>query len=105
MFRLFPALLGAVQVVKPEAVLQWHRAGFRAYWRWKSRKRAWCPRIERGLRDLIRRISLENPLWGASRIRGGLLMLGFEVAQSTVSKLRAATSDGRKDRMNCQRFS
>jgi hypothetical protein len=86
MFRLFPALLGAVQVVKPETVLRWHRAGFRAYWRWKSRKRAGRPRIERGLRDLIRRISLENPLWGASRIHGELLMLGFEVAQSTVSK-------------------
>jgi len=75
-----------VQVVKPETVLRWHRAGFRAYWRWKSRSRAGRPRIDRGLRDLIRRMSRENPLWGASRIHGALLMLGFEVAQSTVSK-------------------
>jgi transposase InsO family protein len=56
------------------------------FWRWKSRRRAGRPRIDRGLRELIRRISRENPLWGASRIHGELLMLGFEVAQSTVSK-------------------
>ena len=86
MTRLWPSLLDAVQVVQPETVLRWHRAGFRAFWRWKSRKRVGRPRIDRGLRDLIRRMSMENPLWGASRIHGELLMLGFEVAQSTVSK-------------------
>ncbi len=86
MSRLWPNLLDAVQVVQPETVLRWHRAGFRAFWRWKSRKRAGRPRIDRGLRDLIRRMSMENPLWGASRIHGELLMLGFEVAQSTVSR-------------------
>ena len=75
-----------VRVVQPETVLRWHRAGFRIYWRWKSRKRVGRPRIDRGLRDLIRRMSQENPLWGASRIHGELLMLGFEVAQSTVSR-------------------
>jgi transposase InsO family protein len=87
--RLWPSLLDAVQVVQPETVLRWHRAGFRAFWRWKSRKRAGRPKIDRGLRDLIRRMSMENPLWGASRIHGELLMLGFEVAQSTVSKYMA----------------
>jgi transposase InsO family protein len=86
MIRLWPNLIDAVHVVQPETVLRWHRAGFRACWRWKSRKRAGRPRIDRALRDLIRRMSLENPLWGASRIHGELLMLGFEVAQSTVSK-------------------
>ena len=86
MIRLWPSLLDAVQVVQPETVLRWQRAGFRAFWRWKSRKRVGRPRIDRGLRDLIRRMSRENPLWGASRIHGELLMLGFEVAQSTVSK-------------------
>jgi transposase InsO family protein len=60
--------------------------GFRAYWRWKSRKRAGRPKLDRGLRELIQQMSQENPLWGASRIHGELLMLGFEVAQSTVSK-------------------
>jgi transposase InsO family protein len=84
--RLWPDLLGVAQVVQPETILRWHRAGFRAFWRWKSRSRAGRPKIDRGLRELIERISNENPLWGASRIHGELLMLGFEVAQSTVSK-------------------
>src|SRR2546429_9033397 len=86
MTRLWPNLLGAAKVVQPETILRWHRAGFTAFWRWKSRKRAGRPKIDRGLRDLIRRMSRENSEWGASRIHGELLMLGFEVAQSTVSK-------------------
>src|SRR6266480_3649100 len=86
MTRLWPRLLGAAQVVEPETILRWHRAGWKAFWRWKSRKRAGRPKIDRGLRDLIRRMSKENQQWGASRIHGELLMLGFEVAQSTVSK-------------------
>src|SRR6266576_3427523 len=81
-----PGLLGMAQVVQPETILRWHRAGFKAFWRWKSQKRAGRPKIDRGLRDLIRRMSKENTQWGASRIHGELLMLGFEVAQSTVSK-------------------
>jgi transposase InsO family protein len=92
MTRLWPSLLGAVQVVQPETVLRWHRAGFKMFWRWKSRHRAGRPRIDRGLRDLIRRMSRENPLWGASRIHGELRMLGFEMAQSTVSKYMARPS-------------
>ncbi len=86
MVRLWPNLLQVVQVVKPDTVLRWHRAGFKAFWRWKSRKRAGRPKIDRGLRDLIRQMSRENPLWGASRIHGELLMLGFAIAQSTVSR-------------------
>ena len=98
--RFWPNLLDMVQVVQPETVLRWHRTGFRIYWRWKSRKQVGRPRIDRGLRDLIRRMSQENPLWGASRIHGELLMLGFEVAQSTVSKYmrrrRSPPSQSRK---------
>ena len=86
MIRLWPTLLGLAQVVQPEPILRWHRKGFKAFWRWKSRNRVGRPKIDRGLRDLIRRMSRENPMWGASRIHGELLMLGFEVAQSTVSK-------------------
>jgi putative transposase len=78
MVRVWPNLLDVVQVVQPETVLRWHRAGFRIYWRWKSRKGAGRPRIDRGLRDLIRRMSQENPLWGASRIHGELLMLALK---------------------------
>ena len=84
--RIWPNLLGAVQVVKPATVLRWHRMGFKTFWRWKSRNRAGRPKIDRDLRDLIQRMSRENPLWGAPRIHGELLMLGIEVAQSTVSK-------------------
>jgi hypothetical protein len=86
MTKLWPRLLSATQVVQPETILRWHRAGFKVFWCWKSRNRAGRPRIDRGLLDLIQRMSRENPLWGASRIHGELLMLGFEVAQSTVSK-------------------
>jgi transposase InsO family protein len=86
MTRICPELLNLAQVVTPETILRWHRAGFKAFWHWNSRNRAGRPRIDRGLRDLIQRMSRENPLWGASRIHGELLMLGFEVAQSTVSK-------------------
>ena len=86
MTRIWPGLLGMAQVVQPETILRWHRTGFKAFWRWKSRKRAGRPKIDRGLRDLIQRMSKENPQWGAARIHGELLMLGFAVAQSTVSK-------------------
>jgi hypothetical protein len=86
MTRLRQSLLSLTQVVEPETILRWHRAGFKAFWRWKSRTRVGPPKIDRGLRELIRQMSRENPTWGAPRIHGELLMLGFEVAQSTVSK-------------------
>jgi transposase InsO family protein len=84
LYRLVPALLDAICVVQPETLLRWHRLGFRAYWRWRSRNPGGRPRIDPQLRALIRRMSRENPLWGAPRIHGELQMLGFEVAESTV---------------------
>jgi len=63
--------------------------GFRAWWRWKSRNPGGRPKIDRELRDLVRRMGEENPLWGAPRIHGELLKLGFTVAQSTVSLSKA----------------
>src|SRR5215467_5224914 len=63
-----------------------HRAGFRCYWRWKSCPRGGRPQVKTELRVLIRQMSVENPLWGAPRIHGELLKLGFEVAQSSVAK-------------------
>jgi hypothetical protein len=71
--------------VRPETVVRWHRKGFAAYWRWKAHSRGGRPRIAKEVRDLIRRMSLENPLWGATKIYGELLKLGIEVAQSTAS--------------------
>src|SRR6266436_3193946 len=62
------------------------RAGFRRYWRWKSRSLGGRPQLDAGLRALIRQMSVDNPLWGAPRIHGELLKLGFEVAQSSVAK-------------------
>jgi len=84
--RIWPSLLDLSRVVKPETILRWHRSGFKAFWRWKSRHRPGRPKIDRELRDLIRQMSKDNPLWGAPRIHGELLKLGFEVAESTVSK-------------------
>jgi len=86
LYRCFLAILNAITVVKPETVIRWHRRGFRADWRWKSRRRGGRPKIDREIRDLILRMRKENPLWGAPRIHGELLMLGVEVAQSTVTR-------------------
>ena len=86
LYRFFPSILNAIIVVKPDTVIRWHRRGFRAYWRWKSRHVGGRPEIDREIRDLVRRMNKENPLWGAPRIHGELLMLGIEVAQSTVAR-------------------
>jgi transposase InsO family protein len=86
LYRLYPSLLDAIIIVRPETVIRWHRRGFRAYWRWKSCHVGGRPRIDSEMRALIRRMSRENPLWGAPRIHGELLMLGIEVAESTVGR-------------------
>jgi len=86
LYRWFPSVLRAITIVRPETLVRWHRAGFRRYWRWKSRSLGGRPKIDGELRALIRRMSAENPLWGAPRIHGELLKLGFEVAQSSVAK-------------------
>jgi putative transposase len=76
----------SLQLVRPETVVRWHRLGFRRYWAWKSRRRWGRPMVNTELRDLIRRMSGANPLWGAPRIHGELLKLGLTVSQATVSK-------------------
>src|ERR1700687_5609533 len=85
MYLWFPSILKVVTIVQPETLVGWHRAGFRRYWRWQSRRRGGRPRIDMELRALIRQMSTENQLWGAPRIHGELLKLGFSVAQSTVA--------------------
>ena len=84
-YRMVPNALNAVSLVRPETVIRWHRQGFRAFWRWKSRPSGGRPRIPQELRDLVREMSRANPLWGAPRIHGELLKLGIEVSQSTVA--------------------
>ncbi|MGB9398394.1 MAG: hypothetical protein WCB69_04290, partial [Pseudolabrys sp.] len=86
LYRWFPSVLKVITVIRPEALVRWHRTGFRRYWRWKSRSLGGRPQIDTELRALIRQMSIENPLWGAPRIHGELLKLGFEVAQSSVAK-------------------
>ena len=86
LYRWFPSILKVLTIIQPETLVRWHRAGFRYYWRWKSRPGGGRPQIEADLRALISRMSIENPLWGAPRIHGELLKLGFEVAQSSVAK-------------------
>ena len=82
----------ALIVVKPDTVVRWHRRGFRYYWHWKSRTRdAGRPKIDREIRTLIRRMSIENVTWGAPRIHGELLKLGYELDESTVSRYMART--------------
>jgi transposase InsO family protein len=85
LYRRYPRILDAVIIVRPQTVVRWHRKGFAAYWRWKSRSPGGRPRIAQEVRELIRRMSLENPLWGATKMHGELLKLGIAVAQSTVS--------------------
>src|ERR1700731_4524958 len=86
LYRWFPAMLEVLTIIRPETLVRWHRAGFRCYWRWKSNARGGRPQIQTELRVLIRLMSVENPLWGAPRIHGELLKLGFEIAQSRVAK-------------------
>ena len=73
-------------IVKPETVIGWHRAGFRLYWRWRSRPRGGRPKITDEIRVLIRRLAKENPDWGAPRIHGELQKLGFVVSERSVAR-------------------
>jgi hypothetical protein len=86
LYRWFPSILEVLTIIRPETLVRWHRAGFRYYWRWRSRPLGGRAQIDTELRVLIRRMSVENPLWGAPRIHGELLKLGFEIAQSSVAK-------------------
>src|SRR6478735_8798477 len=92
--RLFPSLRNTITIVQPDTVLRWHRSGFRLYWRWKSCSRGGRPKVPIEVRSLIRRMSLENRLWGAPRIHGELLRLGIEIAQTTVAKYMARRRPG-----------
>src|SRR5258705_7687696 len=85
LYRIWPQILNTMVLVKPATVVRWHRNGFRLYWRRRSR-RLGRPRMAREIRELVRNMSLANPLWGAPRIHGELLKLGFDVSQATVGR-------------------
>src|SRR6201982_3010910 len=85
--RVWSGWRSALAIVQPETVLAWHRAGFRLFWTWKVQcgqpgRRVISPEV----RALIRKMCRENPSWGAPRIHGELLKLGFNVGESSVSK-------------------
>ncbi len=85
--HIWPDWRSALVIVKPETVITWHRQGFRLYWRWRSRAgKPGRPRVDPEIRELIRRMSRENQLWGSPRIRDELALLGLKVAKSTVEK-------------------
>src|ERR1700681_3897998 len=84
LYCLWPRCLDTMVLVKPATVVQWHRQGFRLFWRWRSRTGR--PSVDREIRKLIREMSSANPLWGAPRIHGELRKLGIEISQATVAK-------------------
>jgi hypothetical protein len=75
LYRWFPSILMVLTIIRPETLARWHRAGFQRYWRWKSRRRGGRPPVETELRALIRRMSIENPLWGVVSRRRASVML------------------------------
>src|SRR5260221_3178152 len=86
LYRWFPSILKAITIIRPETLVRWHRAGFRRYWRWETPSLGGRPQLNAGLRALIRRMSVDNPLWGGPPIPRGLLKLGLEVARSSRAK-------------------
>src|SRR5881397_764481 len=98
LYRWFPSILKAISIIRPETLVRWHRAGFRRYWRWKSRSLGGRPKIAADLRALIRRMSAENPLWGAPRIHGELLNYGARRASMVSCSSSASRSLSRASR-------
>src|SRR6516164_7111842 len=101
--RLWEGWSETLIIVKPETVVSWHRAGFRRFWRWRSQRRQpGRPQVNVQIRQLIRRMKSENPTWGAPRIHGELLQLGFEISEPSVSRylhnLNGCRNEGRAKR-------
>jgi len=84
--RFLPDWRRHLTIVKPDTVVRWHRAGWRLYWKWKSKPGPGRPKVTAEIRVLIRQISLDNPLWGAPRIHGELMKLGYDVCQASIAK-------------------
>jgi transposase InsO family protein len=85
--RVWADWRSALVIVKPETVIAWHRKGFRLFWTWKVRcGQSGRPPVPKDIRDLIRKMSRQNPLWGAPRIHGELLKLGIDIGETSVSK-------------------
>ncbi|GAG36462.1 unnamed protein product, partial [marine sediment metagenome] len=76
--KLWGAWEEGAHLMQPATVKKWHEAGFRLFWRWKSRRRGGRPPVGKQMRDPIRKLSRENALWGAERIRETLVLLGYD---------------------------
>jgi len=83
---VWPRWSDVLDIVKPATVVTWHRKGFRLYWRWRSRQQGGRPRVSAEIRNLIRKMKLENAGWGAPKIHGELLKLGFKISERTVAR-------------------
>ena len=83
--KVLPNWKSALIIVKPETVIRWHRQGFKYYWRWKSRSKPGRPKIAKEIRNLIKQMCRENPTWGAPRIHGELLLLDYDICETTIS--------------------
>ena len=84
--RILPDWRRHLTIVQPDTVVRWHRKGWRLYWKWRSHPGRGRPHVPVEIRVLIRRMSLESPLWGAPRIHGELLKLGYDIGETTVAK-------------------
>jgi len=84
--RLWSRWSDVLVIVKPETAISWHRAGFRLYWRWRSRRRGGRPKVTDEIRGLIRRLAEENRDWGVPKLDGELLKLGFVASERTVAR-------------------
>jgi len=92
-------LAASLIIVKPETVIGWHRQGFRWYWTWKVRRgQSGRPRVPKEIRDLIRSMSRENPIWGAPRIHGELMKLGIKSSEASVAHTWFAIRNHRRRR-------
>jgi putative transposase len=89
--RCWPRRSDVLVIVKPDTVVRWHRAGFRLFWKWRSRPSGGRPKVSEEIRTLIRRLAMENPTWGAPKIQGELLKIGFEIAERTVARYLRGT--------------
>lgn len=85
-----------LRIVQPQTVIGWHRRGWRLYWNWRSRTRLGRPRLSPEVRELIARISRDNPLWGTERIRGELLMLAIVISNRSIRRYRWRWSQARE---------
>jgi hypothetical protein len=85
LYRLWPRILEIMVIAKPRTVIRWHYAGFRMFWRWRSRRSRPWRRVGPEVRDLIYQMKRDNPIWGVRRISGELKKIGFNVSATTVA--------------------